>query len=106
MFIIFLYQLFSAVSKEGQTAPRSGFFHDFRPKEILVKKYNVHNETFDDILDEEQIRRLGDDIKNLDHNLGAYPYDSWKKWVSITNKISSVTIKRYAHFNIMLNPSY
>ena len=27
-------------------------------------------------------------------NLGAYPYESWKKWVSLTSKISSETISR------------
>jgi len=84
----------SSVSKEGQVAPRSGFFHDFRPKEILAKRYNAINETIEDISDSEEIQRLEYNLKNFDSNLGAYPYDSWKKWVSLTNKISAVTIKR------------
>jgi len=84
----------SAVSKEGQTAPRSGFFHNFRTKEVLVKKYNLEQETFEDVHDEETIHRLQSNLKNLDRNLGAYPYDSWKKWVSLSNKISIETIQR------------
>lgn len=84
----------SAVSKEGQTAPRSGFFHNFRTKEVLVKKYNLEEETFEDVHDEETIHRLQSNLKNLDRNLGAYPYDSWKKWVSLSNKISIETIQR------------
>merc|ERR550539_534063 len=84
----------SAVSKEGQTAPRSGFFHNFRTKEVLVKKYNPEQETFEDVHDEETIHRLQSNLKNLDRNLGAYPYDSWKKWVSLSNKISIETIHR------------
>merc|ERR550539_2231229 len=84
----------SAVSKEGQTAPRSGFFHNFRTKEVLVKKYNPEQETFEDVHDEETIHRLRSNLKNLDRNLGAYPYDSWKKWVSLSNKISIETIQR------------
>ena len=88
----FIY--WSAVSKEGQVAPRSGFFHDFRPKEILVKRYNEANENFDDIIDPEEINRLKFNLKDLDRNLGAYPYGSWKKWVSLTNKISPATVKR------------
>merc|ERR550539_1091952 len=84
----------SAVSKEGQTAPRTGFFHDFRPKEVIAKRYNQVKETFEDILDEEEVRRLEINLKDFDRNLGAYPYDSWKKWVSLTNKISTATIKR------------
>ena len=45
-------------------------------------------------MDLEEIQRLEFNLKNFDRNLGAYPYDSWKKWVSLTNKISTVTIKR------------
>ena len=94
MLNFFYFLLFSAVSKEGQTAPRTGFFHDFRPKEVIAKRYNQVKETFEDILDEEEVRRLEINLKDFDRNLGAYPYDSWKKWVSLTNKISTATIKR------------
>lgn len=90
----FIHNISSAVSKEGQTAPRSGFFHNFRTKEVLVKKYNPEQETFEDVHDEETIHRLQSNLKNLDRNLGAYPYDSWKKWVSLSNKISIETIQR------------
>ena len=89
-----IHDIPSAVSKEGQTAPRSGFFHNFRTKEVLVKKYNLEEETFEDVHDEETIHRLQSNLKNLDRNLGAYPYDSWKKWVSLSNKISIETIQR------------
>lgn len=33
-------------------------------------------------------------LKELDRFLGPFPYDSWKKWVSLTNKISKTTISR------------
>ena len=89
-----IYDISSAVSKEGQNAPRSGFFHNFRTKEVLVKKYNLEQETFEDVHDEVTIHRLQSNLKNLDRNLGAYPYDSWKKWVSLSNKISIETIQR------------
>ena len=85
---------FSAVSQEGQSSPRTGFFHDFRPKEVIAKRYNLVNEMFEDILDEDELQKLEFNLKNFDRNLGAYPYDSWKKWVSLTNKISTATIKR------------
>ena len=82
------------MSKEGQVAPRSGFFHEFNSKEVMIKKYNPISESFDEVIDQEEINRFKVNLKNLDSNLGAYPYDSWKKWVSLTNKISSITIKR------------
>ena len=82
------------MSKEGQVAPRSGFFHEFSTKEVVIKKYNTINESFDEVIEQEEIDRFRVNLKNLDSNLGAYPYDSWKKWVSLTNKISTITVKR------------
>ncbi len=42
----------------------------------------------------EEVDRLRDNLKNLDEHLGSYPYGDWKKWVSLTNKISADTIAR------------
>lgn len=39
--------------------------------------------------DEEEKARLKADLKNLDKNLGPYPYESWKQWVSLSNRINS-----------------
>lgn len=36
---------YSAVSKEGCTAPRTGFFHYFKPREILIKKWDAAEES-------------------------------------------------------------
>ena len=33
-------------------------------------------------------------LLNFEFYIGAYPYDSWKKWVSLTSKISSETVSR------------
>lgn len=38
----FIY--YSTVSKEGCVAPRTGFFHHFKSKEILVAKWDGQNE--------------------------------------------------------------
>lgn len=35
---------YSAVSKDGCTAPRTGFFHFFKPKEILIRKWDNDDE--------------------------------------------------------------
>ncbi|CAG0887788.1 unnamed protein product [Darwinula stevensoni] len=90
--IHFIY--YSAVSKEGQVAPRTGFFHVFRRKELLVKNYDPHLE---DIPPEPPhpnlVQRLKDNLKELDCFLGPFPYDSWKKWISLTGHISEDLIK-------------
>jgi hypothetical protein len=40
--------IFSAVSKYGETAPPTGFFHYFEPNEVLVKVYQPATEEFKD----------------------------------------------------------
>ncbi len=86
---------FSAVSKEGSVGPRTGFFHDFGRGEVLAKRYNKRDEEVVDADPEDAERiRASDPAKALDAHLGPYPYDSWKRWVSLTNKISDATLSR------------
>lgn len=35
---------FSAVNSDQQTAPRTGFFHSFKQKEVLVKEWDARME--------------------------------------------------------------
>ena len=81
------------MSREGSTGPRTGFFHEFSRSSFLAKRYNVQTEDIEDV-GEEESQRLQADLKGLDPHLGAYPYDSWKKWISLTNRISASTISR------------
>nr|CAG4644194.1 EOG090X0AVR [Lepidurus arcticus] len=86
----FIY--FSAVGKEGQAAPRTGFFKFFEKKELYARKWDLALENFVDtsMLNTKLYqKRMKDNLKELDQFLGAYPYDKWKKWVSLTNKIST-----------------
>ena len=34
----------SATNKERQAAPKTGFFYDFKPREMLIKKWDKYNE--------------------------------------------------------------
>nr|ACO15250.1 C20orf4 homolog [Caligus clemensi] len=87
----FIY--YSAVSKENQMAPRSGFFHKFSRGEVLVRQWNPLTEALESALDPSSISSR-DNLRNLDPHLGPYPYDSWKKWISLTNKITDATLSR------------
>ena len=85
----------SSVSlSHGGTSPRTGFFHDFSVSEVIAKKYDRLNEEFVDFSPED-VNRIREDLKNLDSGLGPYPFESWKKWVSLTNRISANTISRW-----------
>ena len=90
------FPIFSAVSKEGSTGPRTGFFHDFSRASLLAKRYNAQTEDIEEVSEEDH-QRLRADLRGLDPHLGAYPYDTWKKWISLTNRISANTITRYLH---------
>uniref|UniRef100_A0A914DPQ5 Protein AAR2 homolog n=1 Tax=Acrobeloides nanus TaxID=290746 RepID=A0A914DPQ5_9BILA len=76
-------------------APRIGFFHNFKEHEILVRTWSKENEDFiDDVSDSVEIQRIRANLKNLDRNLGPYPYENYRSWISLSNRISEKTIKR------------
>ena len=89
----------SSVSKEGSIGPRTGFFHNFSQKEILAKRFDAQKEQFVSDVSDEEIERFRSNLQNMDRHLGAYPYDSWKKWISLSSKISSETVARLEPIN-------
>uniref|UniRef100_A0A915E0H9 Protein AAR2 homolog n=1 Tax=Ditylenchus dipsaci TaxID=166011 RepID=A0A915E0H9_9BILA len=84
-------------------APRIGFFHYFQPQEILVRKWDKNAEDFDVNYKscQEEIDRIRDNLKNLDSSLGAYPYSTYRQWVSLSSYISPKTVKRLQPDNIL-----
>ncbi|XP_067678735.1 protein AAR2 homolog [Haliotis asinina] len=90
--IHFVY--FSACNKEGQTAPRSGFFHNFQPREIVVRKWDKLTEDMtSEGVTADDIERFSSNMQELDRFLGPYPYENYKKWVSMTNHISKTVLE-------------
>ncbi|XP_076055423.1 protein AAR2 homolog isoform X1 [Oratosquilla oratoria] len=93
--IHFVY--FSAVSRDGQTAPRTGFFHHFTRKEVLVKRYDPKMEDLiEEDEDPEQVERIAANLQQLDQYLGPYPWDSFRRWVSLSHHISNADMERLA----------
>lgn len=81
----FIY--FSSVNKEGGTAPRTGFFHSFKSAEILVKKWNYQTEDLIDVTDNDDYRSML--LKpELDRCLGAYQFDTYDKWIGLSDYIT------------------
>jgi len=91
--IHFIY--YSAVNLATRsTAPRTGFFYNFGRGEMLVRRWDPVSEDLIDDVKEEDKTRMKQDIKNLDKHLGVYPYNSWKKWISLSSHITEATLIR------------
>nr|CAB3219600.1 protein AAR2 homolog [Phallusia mammillata] len=85
------FVFYNTVSKYGgQPAPRTGFFHNFKSKEIMVKRWSPQTE---ELLDqhciEDELTAIRGKLQDLDKHLAAYPYDTLKKWVSMTNELTA-----------------
>ncbi|XP_062510877.1 protein AAR2 homolog isoform X2 [Corticium candelabrum] len=65
-----------------------------KKRQIIVKRWNRTTEDLDDVVkSEEEIERLRAGLKDIDKNLGAYPYESLKKWVGLTQHISQSVLE-------------
>ncbi|KRZ59119.1 Protein AAR2 -like protein [Trichinella nativa] len=89
----------SSLGKHGDRAPRIGFFHNFAPKEVLVKKWDKENEDLADEDDVEQIERLRLNLKEMDQFLGPYPFENHKQWFSLSYLINESLINRLSPTN-------
>lgn len=84
------------MSKDGQLSPRTGFFHHFESKETLIKIFDQSSEDFsteqlsNDIINQYRIENL----PYFDQYLGPYPFEEYKKWISLTDLISEEVVKR------------
>lgn len=87
----FIY--YSPVSKEGQLAPRTGFFHMFNKGEVVVRKYDPGTECLKEV-DESLSASLGASLRDLDSRLGPYPHRQWGRWVALSNRLTAPALKR------------
>lgn len=71
----------------GDLAPRAGFLWFTRKSEIKVKKWNEGTGLFEDEPADE-VEKVKANLKQLDRNLGPYPYEVWDKWKSLTDEIT------------------
>ncbi|RCH91253.1 a1-alpha2 repression [Rhizopus azygosporus] len=93
----FIY--FSSTSKEGVQGIRTGFFHFFESKEILVRVWNPQTEDLRDEteIDPAQAERYRINIREFDRNMGPYPLDPplyYERWKKLTNFITPGLVRR------------
>lgn len=91
----FIY--YSATNKEGDTAPRTGFFHVFSKQEMVAKKWDKRAEDIsEEEISEADKERLHSRLTDLDPFLGVYPYESWRKWISLAGRITESVVASIA----------
>ena len=88
------YIYYNIVGRDGSVSPRRGFFLHCEPGEVTAHRYDPATEEIVDDLTEEEKERFKSNLKNIDGNLGAYPHDSWKKWVSLSGRITEERITK------------
>lgn len=91
----FHYVFYSAVSSEGQAAPRISFCHVFERQEVVVKRWSpVEEDLIDEVVDDEKRSHIRADLRNLDRFLGAYPFENLRKWTSLTCHVTGKLVER------------
>ncbi|XP_055709231.1 protein AAR2 homolog [Phlebotomus papatasi] len=85
----------ASVGPFGDTAPRVGFMHCFREREIVIREWDAETE-------ELRIRTKGDpevekqfiqeNIREFDELLAPYDYDSLPKWHNLTTYVTAETV--------------
>ncbi|XP_078275311.1 protein AAR2 homolog [Rhinoraja longicauda] len=86
----------SAVNGRGGqvTGPRTGCFFHIRPREILVKRWDKKEEEILHVeVSEAELERIRENLRELDSWLGPYPYETLKRWVSLTSLVTEPLVQ-------------
>lgn len=78
----------------GDMAPRAGFLWFTHKAEMKVVKWNEKEGVFQDE-PTEVIEQIRSNLKNIDKNLGAYPFEIWEKWQVLTYKITETLAQKF-----------
>ncbi|XP_065322520.1 protein AAR2 homolog [Gordionus sp. m RMFG-2023] len=91
----------------GNSSFRSGFFHWFESKDIQIKQWCKNSEVLlDNELSHEEALKYKSNILSFDQDLAPYPYDSFKKWTSLTNYITKDILNKLNSKIISSCPDY
>ncbi|KAI6657583.1 hypothetical protein LOD99_326 [Oopsacas minuta] len=84
-----------SIGREGCTGPVIGFFHVFKPKELLVKEWDIKAEIFSSKeFSEIDLNPIRTDLRLYEPCLAPYPYDNLKTWVSLTNHVTDLSLAK------------
>ncbi|CAI4229192.1 unnamed protein product [Auanema sp. JU1783] len=75
--------------------PRIGFFHTFKAGEIVIKRWDTKDEDFaNEEASQEEIDRIRANLRNIDRNLGPYPFENYRSWFALTQHVNESTVRR------------
>ncbi|KAM6054072.1 protein AAR2 homolog [Chlamydotis macqueenii] len=78
-----------------ETGPRTGFFLSLRPREVRVLRWDPASEALGPAAaGAEEAEAFRENLREMDRFLGPYPYETLKKWVSLTSFISEAAMKK------------
>ncbi|MFH4980987.1 hypothetical protein AB6A40_007696 [Gnathostoma spinigerum] len=78
-----------------KNAPRIGFFHDFKEREVLIRKWDHSREDMMiDVMHTEEASKIRDNLKQMDRRLAPYPYENYRNWFALSNYIKGRSIER------------
>lgn len=72
----------------GEISPKTGLFLSLKPRQVLVAHWNKSADDLEISQNSEEVERIRVNLKELDTYLGPYPYDTLRKWVSLTDRLS------------------
>ena len=103
------YIYFNAIDQTAKASigDRTGFFHCFKRNEIVVKKWNNQTETLDTeyVCDEQELERFRANRHDMDRYLGAYPYESFSTWHSLSSQITESYVSMLVPENRLITSS-
>ncbi|OCT57762.1 AAR2 splicing factor L homeolog isoform X1 [Xenopus laevis] len=77
----------------GEMSPRSSMFLYLQQRELRLFHWNPQEEEMV-VAPHEEAEKLREELQSLDSFLGPYPYESMRRWVSLSNHIEKETMFR------------
>ncbi|EDV29117.1 Protein AAR2-like protein [Trichoplax sp. H2] len=82
---------------------RCGFFHFFKKREIMWLQWHKRNEILvHKDSSQEDLERIRCNLRDLDQNLGPYPFENHEKWRCLSDHITEEIILKMQPLNIMI----
>ncbi|XP_036390126.1 protein AAR2 homolog [Megalops cyprinoides] len=86
----FLHYSSCNVNRGGEMGPKTGLFLFLQPREVQLARWNEKEEDLDfsPSQNQEEVDRVKAGLQDLDPFLGPYPYETLRKWVSLTDRLT------------------
>lgn len=77
----------------AETGPRAGRFLCLRPRQVRALRWEPGSEELREAALEEE-EALGRDLREMDAFFGPYPYETLKKWISLSGFVGEAAVER------------